>query len=510
MLRVLIRKEITETILDLRFMATALLCVVLIPLGMLVNLQDYEQRLAATQQEHQMYRQRYSVPVAPAWGKEEAQGFRPPSVMSLFASGLDPFLPDRVFTSPTGLFRTERHPRLDSAQTLLFGQMDFAFNVTFILSLAALIVSFSAVCGEKERGTLRLMIAHTVPRGKIILAKVVGKYVLVVVPFLVSMLIALLILEMSPNVSIGSHDVWPAFLVILGVTLLFILCMVSLGLCISTFTARAMSSMIWLFFIWVVLVLGIPKVSPIIAEILYPVESENAFSFAKRMAAEDIREEFNQRSKDIEKKYSDQMDKEWNPKFIQIAKKYRNPSSSEYSEEDYLAANKKLNDEWNKANRERYDKLHAVMLPLAEELKRHTAQSLGRLEQDHRNRRKKQVALGLNLSRLSPVSSYAFILAELAGTGVTEMDNLSQNAQRFQEQVKDIYYDQAYNQFNSGQYRPKAYNPFDPPTLPDMTYTRVSLAPVVQTVWPDILLLILFSGACLTLAIAGFNRYDVR
>jgi len=44
MLGILIKKEIIETILDLRFVIVTLLCVVLIPLGMYVSIKDYEQR----------------------------------------------------------------------------------------------------------------------------------------------------------------------------------------------------------------------------------------------------------------------------------------------------------------------------------------------------------------------------------------------------------------------------------------------------------------------------------
>ena len=58
MLKTLIKKEITETILDLRFVIATLLCVVLIPLGMYVSLKDYEQRLREYQTSIQQYEQR--------------------------------------------------------------------------------------------------------------------------------------------------------------------------------------------------------------------------------------------------------------------------------------------------------------------------------------------------------------------------------------------------------------------------------------------------------------------
>src|SRR3972149_2335270 len=169
MLGILIRKEIAETVFDLRFVVAALLFVVLIPLGMYVNCKDYERRLASFSTEHAAYRDKYAKGVS---ADTEAQGFRPPSVLSIFASGVDSVMPDRVVTSPSGLFRSVEDPSHEGPHSHLFGKADFLFNVAFVVSLAALIFTFSSVSGEKEAGTLRLMIAHSVPRGQVLLGKV--------------------------------------------------------------------------------------------------------------------------------------------------------------------------------------------------------------------------------------------------------------------------------------------------------------------------------------------------
>ena len=170
MFRILVAKEIAETVLDLRFAIAALLCVVLIPLGMYVSQKDYERRLTSYQAEHQMYRQRYGKDVR--WDVE-AQGFRPPSILSVFASGVDPFLPDKVITSRSGLLRIAKEPGTENPHSLLFGKADFLFNVAFVVSFAALIFTFNSISGEKEMGTLRLMIANSIPRSRILLSKIV-------------------------------------------------------------------------------------------------------------------------------------------------------------------------------------------------------------------------------------------------------------------------------------------------------------------------------------------------
>ncbi|MBN1506550.1 MAG: ABC transporter permease subunit, partial [Sedimentisphaerales bacterium] len=288
----LLAKEILETVLDLRFVVATLLCVVLIPLGMYVSREDYEQRLAAYQREHDTYRQRHGTPEPPVTGREEAQGFRPPSVLSIFASGLDPFLPDKVATSYTGLFRTLKEAGTGNPQSLLFGKADLLFNVTFLVSLIALVFTFNCVSGERERGTLRLAIANSVPRSRILLSKIAGKYIALLIPFTLSILIALLVLGGSSVVPIGSPQVWLTVLVILAATLLFLLGMVSLGICISTFTRHSMGSIVLLFLVWAMFLFGVPKISPMLAEILHPAESGSVIDLAKRMAREEIEREF--------------------------------------------------------------------------------------------------------------------------------------------------------------------------------------------------------------------------
>jgi ABC-type transport system involved in multi-copper enzyme maturation permease subunit len=285
MLGTLIKKEVIETILDLRFWVVTVLFLILIPMGMYVSRKDYERRLTNYQQEHQMYRQHYGKNVG---AYVQAQGFRPPSMLSIFALGLDPFMPDKAVTSRSGLVRAAKEPGIDNPESLLFGKADYLFNVSFIVSLAALIFTFNRISGEREKGTLRLMISSSIHRGEILLAKIVGNYLVLLAPFIIAFLAALIILNTSSVISFSSTGFWPALLVIILITLLFILVMVSLGICVSTLTHGSIASIMMLFLVWVMAVLGIPKMSPMIAEAVYPIESRNVVDLAQRIAREDI------------------------------------------------------------------------------------------------------------------------------------------------------------------------------------------------------------------------------
>jgi len=483
MLKTLIKKEITATVLDMRFVIATLLCVVLIPLGMYVSRKDYELRLAAYQREHQEYRQRYGNKVT---SDVEAQGLRPPSILSIFASGIGPFMPDKVMTARSGLFRTVKEPIADNPHSFLFGKADFLFNVVFIVSLAALIFTFNSISGERETGTLRLMIANSIPRNQILLTKVVGNYVALLIPFILSVLIALLILDASPYVSIASSRVWPAFLVIIGVTFLFILGMVSLGICISSFTKQSIDSIVLAFFVWTTLVLAVPKVSPMVADILYPVESANVFDSNKRMIAEDIGHELIEEREALR---------------IKCFEEYGAPESDMHSSRPATEAGRKAN-----------AKLDQEFAPIAERYQKRLADKLRQIEQDYMRRKNFRSSIAMNLSRLSPICSYTYILCEISGTGVTEPDNFTRNAQRYQDQMKQEIYDKIIVKRDRHGATYSRVEGFDQSkaVLPDMTYTYPTVTQALQANRLDILLLGLFTVLFCSLAFMRLNKYDVR
>ena len=70
----------------------------------------------------------------------------------------------------------------------VFQSPDFAYVVRIIVSLLALLFVFDAVCGEKERGSLKLLLSNSVPRDTILIGKWIGGYISVAAPFAIAML----------------------------------------------------------------------------------------------------------------------------------------------------------------------------------------------------------------------------------------------------------------------------------------------------------------------------------
>ena len=487
MLLTLVQKEISETVLDLRFTVTTLLFVVFIPLGMYVSCKDYERRLENYQWEHQTYRDQYAHKVDHAI---EAQGFRPPSVLSVLAMGLDPFVPSKVITSRLRRFTVRCNTLTSNPMSLILGKADFLFNMTFVVSLAALILSFNAVSGERETGTLRLLIAGSVPRGQILLAKILGRTLALVIPWLLSVLLAMIVLEASPVVSLRSSEIWPALWVVLGGSLSFILGMVCLGVCISTFSQKSMVSMVLAFFAWMLFVVAIPRVSPLIAGILYPIEGQAVVDLTMRITEDDIDREFEREASQAYHQCIAEFEVSTEGSEPSLKQRYesRAKAKAKYAEE--------------------------ICPPLEKKYRLRTAESLHRIEQDYRNRQGIQTFIAKTLSRFSPVSCYTYVVTEIAGTGLTELRDFLAHAQRYQDEIKETIYDKAVVTRTGGGYYMQDIEGVDfawsKAVLPDMVYHYPTLAEALHTVWPDILLLGLFNVLFFVLAFVGFNRYDVR
>jgi hypothetical protein len=226
------------------------------------------------------------------------------------------------------------------------------------------------------------------------------------------------------------------------------------------------------------------------------------------MIREDIEKEFKQVKKEtIDSRKGKEWDFAWKTSdkmAREITARVKN-SGREPKDEDYKEVNKVL----NKRHREIEAKYEPEIERLYNECQKRIASELRQIEQDYRNRKNAQLSIAMNLVRISPISSYMYIVSGLSETGVTEPDNFIVNAQRFQDEVKEVFYNKVYFRFDRHR-TVKGFDRFNPPTLPDMRYRYPTLSQALQIHWPDMLLLVLFDVLFCLLAFVKFNKYDVR
>ena len=141
----------------------------------------------------------------------------------------------------------------------------------------------------------------------------------------------------------------------------------------------------------------------------------------------------------------------------------------------------------------RYDE---AKKPLESEYQQRIDEQVRRLDEEYAVKRGTQAAIAMNLSRISPVGSYTYIVWELSMTGALEASNLLQNARQFQTEVKENIYDKILVKSYGGASGATAIMinqapGFDPTKMdpPRLNYRTVSFTDALQTEWVDIFLI---------------------
>jgi ABC-type transport system involved in multi-copper enzyme maturation permease subunit len=195
-----------------------------------------------------------------------------PRPLSVFAKGLDEVM-DRGYTI-TAYLGIEPHDRQTSAVSLfaLFAPPDLLYIVKALLSLIALLFAYDAVSGEKENGTLKLLLGSAVSRGQLLAAKMLGGLAAVMLPFVVLWVAVLAPLAARPEIVLGGSEFSRLGLMLLA-SLLYAAGFFALGVLVSALSRSSAGSLIVLLFLWATLVFAVPNVGNLVAEQVAPLPS---------------------------------------------------------------------------------------------------------------------------------------------------------------------------------------------------------------------------------------------
>jgi ABC-type transport system involved in multi-copper enzyme maturation permease subunit len=353
------RKEIASNLLSYKFFIVILLTVILISTSFFIMFKDYKGRLA----DYNLIRPKADQPIA----------LIPPSPLSIFAKGLDEALTRSFEISVAGI-TVRAGQKSGNIIFSFFPAPDFLYIVRVVLSLVALLFGFDQVSHEKEKGTLRLMLANTVSRAKILFGKWLGNFLSLAVPFMLVTLLGIVFLSLDPDIHFSSGHVLK-LLFILVMTLIYIAFFLSLGILISTLTKRAASSIVILLFIWAILVFIIPNLGTLLARQVVSVPSVRALS----------------------------------EKHQQV-----------WTREVLLSIGE------SKGTRERGNWAEHVRTISDED---------DRLEENYRAKFDRLVSLSKNINRLSPVASFVYAVTDIAGTGISEESNYKREVVRYKDSI---------------------------------------------------------------------------
>lgn len=459
MLLLLIRKELLDHLLSLRFTMACIICPVVVLSSVFVLTRDYRDaaldfrtnrimhadRLAALEFPHQLTGDGVMVD-------------KPLNPMKVFFNGVGERQTATVRISavaaPEMQASFEKNP-----VGLLFPIMDLTFVAGIIMSLLAIAFSYDAFSGEKDLGTLKVVLSYSVPRDLLLLSKWIGGYLALVAPFLLSVVLGLLVTLLFPEIDLREAD-WLSLAPSLAGALVYLSTIYALGLLVSARTSLPSTSITVLLLVWVAMVLTYPNLAPHVARLVRPAPTMQSVEAEKARLQEEEMGKFMG---------------EWGP-YIQAAQQNGTPVA------DMVAT---------------YQRLEGAMTARVNDGRK-------KIEDDFQRAMDQQVELTRTLAKLSPSALFTIAVCDFAGTGVQETGNFRQALRRYATRWTEY----AYSKFDPAIY--EGQKKLDTDDHPRFEYATMPFGERVGATSMDMLMLALWNAVFLLAAWVSVARYDVR
>ena len=384
--------------------------------------------------------------------------YKKPSPLHFCAEGGETLLPDRV-DSPSGSSRfwSLKYPDANINMKNVgpdVSQIDWVFIIGYILSLIALLFTFDAISGEREHGTLRLMLANAIPRHTVLIGKFLGALISTTIPFLLAVLVNLLMLSAASEVHLNIQA-WGRIGIILFIALLYTCLFLALGLLVSARVQRSAVSLVILLLTWVTFVVFMPSTLAALAS-----------GFSSSIAPHEYTERYGQ-------------------SYTKLRRTWR------YA--------------WYESNDE-------SMLRTRGEWHTKIAVTGERLAGEYLSFKINQVQRARAITSVSPAALLQHLLEAFAGTGLDRYQQFTENVQRYAREYREFVVDMERGDPESrhimGVREGMSQKPVSPEAVPKFEDTR-NIGKDFNTAATELLLLTLFVVVLLAGAYLAFVRVEV-
>ncbi len=453
----IVRKQFMEYLLSLRFLIAMALSLLVGVGATWVRTQEYRTALTdyrINRGDHGAEAKGYVSPYPLTYSGVSVD--KRPNLLGIFYRGLEPSRPMSVRVTANRDPMTEDQYERANLISDLFQTVDLMSFTALVMGLLALVFSYDLISGEKEAGTLRLTLSFPVPRDTLLLGKWTGGYLALAVPFLLTACCSLGIVVLYPGAEMSGSDL-AVFGLLVCAALLYIGGFYSLGLLVSALTSRAFTSITVLVALWVGMSVGLPNLSPYIAQALVPVSTIQEVEREKWSVTDEENRERGQRTRTYRQKTTDP---EWQQGVV-ISELYRDCFVQIARRQEQIQAG--------------YER-----------------------EVD------RQVFAAVWLSRLSPTASLIYATGEITSTGVREWRRFRKALQeyrvRFLNYAEDKWIERARQ--GGGEISTADY--------PRFFYFRPKLGDRLGAALVDLGLLAVWSLLFFVAGYVAFLRYDVR
>ena len=303
-------KELYTNLISARFTIGFLLCLFLIPFTMLVSINDYGSLMRAYEMEMKEAGESMNVRVYSALRPVVV---KPPEPLSIFSRGISYQVGNEVRIQfgelpmlAEGRSGVRENPLMNS-----FFSLDFASVTAIIMSLLALLFTYDACTGERERGTLKLLVASSVNRSTILIGKFLGVILTLLPVILFCYIMCAIIILVHPAVGFSAGE-WSRIAILFSMSVTFFSLFAALGLLISTRSRSSVTSIVVCLFVWVTAIFIIPNLSVYAARSFYKTNSPENLRFALDELDSEFREKRNEITETVKKQVSPDWWMHWN------------------------------------------------------------------------------------------------------------------------------------------------------------------------------------------------------
>ncbi len=471
MFRLILYKELREIIGSTKFSATFGICSILIILAFFTGIRNYHSGLreynaskAAELSQFKGIKDWNSVPRHTVYLPQE------PMASLVMGISNDIGKAANIYDRSYQAFRDSTYSEHSVFAVFRFLDLEFVFLIVF--SLFAILFTFDAINGEKERGTLSLSFANAVPRATYILGKIIGSFLALALPLLIPVLIGLLLLPIM-EVALSTEE-WIRLGLFILCGLLYLGVFLTLSIFISCLTKHSSSSFLFLLVLWVFSVLIIPRASVLLAGNTVVVPSTSKIYYQRLQFQNQNFREYIKKMEDLYKDF------------------YQNLNQS--------------GDTSPEASEQGQKKLSEALEEIRAENDKNVGNYVSRLYEERYNKQVQQEKLALGISRLSPTAVFTLAATKLCGTSLELRNNFRERAATY----SDYYFDFLEDKQNQNTEEGKRPQPVDPGEIPEFIYQSHDLRVIIQDTLPDMAILLLFNLVFFCGSFIAFLRYDLR
>jgi ABC-type transport system involved in multi-copper enzyme maturation permease subunit len=488
MIKTIIAKEFLNNVINLRFMVGLVLCVIITVACIIILSHDYRQELDD-------YNSRVNL---------QEQSLSKYFCINLNIARVEQKPPERFRPLIIGISGQKNAKSFDdSPLSVLFPPLDFLFIVTIIMSLLAILFSYDAITGERQSGTLRLMVANSISRVKILLGKFIGGTASLLIPFILSLMVGALYISMNPSIQ-WNGSAWLEFALLTLASITFITLFYLLGLMVSSLSRYSFTSILNCLFLWVLFILVIPNVCPYISAQFCRIPSIKEIQKKELEVERYALKVFAERNNEAARRFKSRYGELWS-EFEALDFGGIGRFGNANPERVKTAQQRAAEDPEFKAMMDAYvvevEKARAEMSRIRDEG--------DKFREELKEKAAFQTNLAKNLACISPLANFIYVARDLTGTGMRSLEYFKLAKREYGDKFTSYAVDK-FKELQKKDPTATYYSFLDISDRPRFVFKEESLKGKLGAVLPYWGILGLFNVVFFMAAFAGFIRYDVR